>query len=152
MKLWPCWQWPLISSRWVAFARPAPSLPSSRPAVPSEELRSSLDHAGIPYHDAGERVVLDDQGFVLGGVTAITFLAESDGYRFLHHRVGEVARQPIELAGVEVQKLQADPHPALAWSGRNFVVLFERGSSQTPRWLADLATATIEAAQTMTRR
>jgi hypothetical protein len=53
---------------------------------------------------------------------------------------------------VGMVRVAAQPHGVLAWTGPNFVVIFERGQEMTEEWLEGLARATIAAMREQVRR
>jgi hypothetical protein len=90
--------------------------------------------------------VLDEQGFTSGEITVVTLEPQAaGGETFLDHRYGDADREPIELAGVEMLRVEAGPVPALAWTGPTFAVTFEQSHELPEEWLEDLARATVEA-------
>lgn len=56
---------------------------------------------------------------------------------------GTAGCAPVEIAGVEMLRVDAEPHAALAWVGPTFVVTFERGQEVDDDWLRNLARATV---------
>lgn len=117
---------------------------STDDSAESGELMASLDHGPVPYVDVRRRLVLDESGFTMAEVSVVTLAPESDGARrCLDHLYGNAARAPAEIAGVEMLRVDAEPHAAFAWVGPTFVVTFERGQEVDDDWLRDLARATV---------
>lgn len=109
------------------------------------ELRSSLDHGEVPYLDVRRRLILDEEGFTSGAVTVVTFRPGSGGpASFLDHHHGDAPRVPVELGGVEMLRIEAEPHDVLAWTEPGFVMMFERGQEVSDRWVEELARATVQ--------
>jgi hypothetical protein len=126
-----------------------PPLPGFRvdDEVDAGEIRESLGHGDVPYVEVRRRLLLDAEGFGLGDVMVVTFEAGSDGgERFLDHWYGDADRESVEIAGVEMQRIAADPHDALAWVGPDFIVVFSRGVEMTPARLEEVARLTVEGA------
>lgn len=109
------------------------------------EIEASLDDAPVPYADVRRRLILDEQAFAVGEVTAVTMEPDSaGGESYLDHRYGEAPRTTTEVAGVEMLRVETDPYDAIAWTGPTFAVTFERGQERSDEWLEDVARATVE--------
>lgn len=116
------------------------------------ELEESLAHGSVAPVEVRRRLILDEQGFTRGAVTVVTFEANSDGVEpYLEHRFGAADRTPVELGGVQMLRIDAEPHAVLAWTDPAFVVTFERGQEVSDEWLEDLARATVAATAPGTR-
>ena len=124
-----------------------PSLPGyATDDADAGELKASLDHGEVRYIEVRRRLIVDEQAFAVGEVVVVTVERDSGGGEsYLDHRYGEAPREPVELAGVEMLRVEAEPHAALAWVGPTFVITFERGQERSHEWLQGLARATVEA-------
>lgn len=127
------------------FLPPLPGHATDDAAEPGE-MASSLDHGEVPYAEVLRRVVLDEGGFSRGAVTVVTFEPGSDATeRYLRHRFGHARRTPVQVAGVEMLRIAAVPHPVIAWPDPTFAVTFERSSEVDAAWLEALARQTVAA-------
>lgn len=125
-----------------------PPLPGFRvdDDVEAGEIQASLDHGEIPYIEVRRRLLLDSEGFALGDIMVLTFQPGTDGVeRFLRHWFGDAAREPVDVAGVEMARIAAEPHDAIVWAGPHFVVVFGRGQAMTHGPLEEVARTTVEA-------
>jgi len=81
------------------------------------EIEASLDHSSVPYVDVRRRLILDEQEFTVGEVTVVTVEPGSGGGEaYLDHRYGDAARTPVDVAGVEMLRVETDPYDAIAWA------------------------------------
>jgi hypothetical protein len=127
------------------FMVPLARYPTDDDAEPGE-LESSLDHGSVPYAEVRRRLILDEQGFTLADVSVVTFEPRSDALeRYLRHRFGDARRTPVELEGVEMLRIETEPHIAIAWTDPTFAITSERGSGVGDDWLEDLARAMVAA-------
>lgn len=114
--------------------------------VDAGELGESLAHGPVAHMEIRRRLILDERGLTRGVVTVVTFEPDSDGVeRYLEHRFGTANRVPVEIGGVDMLRIDAEPHTILAWTDATFAVTFERGQEVDDEWLVDLARTTVAA-------
>jgi len=112
----------------------------------SGEVEASLDHGPVPYEEVRRRIILGDDGFGRGEVVVVTLRPRANGAeRFIEHTYGDVRRQEIRIAGVDMVRIDVEPHPVLVWPAPTFVVAFSRGQAVSDDWLESLAAATVDA-------
>jgi hypothetical protein len=110
------------------------------------ELPPSLENPSSPPDPDLLLPPLDGLGFTSGEITVVTLEPQAaGGETFLDHRYGDAGREPVEIASVEMLRVEAGPVPALAWTGPTFAVTFERSHELPEEWLEDRARATVEA-------
>ncbi|HVM01239.1 MAG TPA: hypothetical protein VM263_01110 [Acidimicrobiales bacterium] len=132
-----------------------PPLPEHRvdDDVDVAEERESLAHSDVRVADLRRRLVLGEDGSTTGRITVVTLEPGHGGAdQVLSHRFGGAPTTATDVSGVGMVRVAAQPHGVLAWTGPNFVVIFERGQEMTEEWLEGLARATIAAMREQVRR
>lgn len=132
-----------------------PPLPEHRvdDGVDVAEERESLAHSDVRVADLRGRLILGEDGSTSGRITVVTWEPGHGGAdQVLRHRFGDAPGTATEVSGVGMVRVAAQPRGVLAWTGPNFVVIFERGQEMTEEWLEGLARATIAAMREQVRR